>query len=247
MEAIPVESHGHEDVGATVVPIFKPFSNRKESKIPCSTFVRLLNRAIHFLGITEKALALGVIADFTGLSPRTITRYATGEFRRVPQSVLDAALCLVRMAKEKDLIVFHRGKDGHAVVQRCHLVEIADYAIAEGFYPSRHSLFRKAEARLGLPADRIARLYRCNDIQLIDKEIYDTLRELTRCREYDPSSSYQVGERIRHPSLGVGVVREKLALDKVCVFFFQIGRRILRENLFEAPIGARYASSLANY
>jgi len=227
-----------------VISLF-PEKKRRIRRSPSSSeFKKLVDRALHFLGLTERALVHRVIAEKTGFSTRTITRYEDGELLSIPETVLEAAEDLVRQAKDRELIVFHRGRNFRPVVQRYHMVALVDYAVASGVFRDRFELFSAVEEETGFSKGRMARLYRSDEVQLVDEEVYEAVRKLSFCQEYDPCREYDVGERLRHSVFGTGTVEGKLQLNRIAVRFAEFGLKILRENLYEVHGEPRVASSL---
>lgn len=215
----------------------------EEGRVPSWRLKSLIDRIQSTLALSERQVIHRFLANQVEISTRSVLRYDKGDVATTPSILVEAARNVLERIRMGRPVVFLRGRDKRPVVVRKQLVDLVDRVVRSGLYPDRFELFKLVEDKLGLRTGRVARLYRSTDVQLIDRFIYDMVSKLASKARYDPRTSYQVGDRIRHPVFGVGTVLRKVRKEKILVHFLDGSDRLLREQLEEDPIRRRLCGS----
>lgn len=216
-------------------------------KVPYKEFKKLIDKIQNALGITERQLIHRYISKATGITTRSILRYDKGQIPKVPTKVIGVTVELLRKIEDEETIVLYRGNDERPVVLRRDFIKLVDKVVELGLFPSKTKLLNEVEKRLNLNRGKLCRIYRNSGVQLVDKVYYDFLMELYQNCEYNPSKSYQVGDRIIHNLFGAGVVIEKLPKEKIVVEFKNGFKITLREQLIEDPYRLKLNSFIPSF
>ena len=229
--------------GVTLRLVGESEESSKNGRTPSWRLKTLIDRLQAALELSERQVIHRYLAEKVGVSTRSVLRYDKGDVATAPAVLIEAAKNMLEQIRMGRPIIFRRGREQRPVVVRRQMVDLVDRIVRSGLYRDRFEIFRIVEQNLGLRNGRVARLYRSTDVQLIDRAIYDAIAELAAKAKYDPRCIYQIGDRIRHPVFGIGVVKEKIPKKKILVAFRDGGDRILREGLIEDPIRRKLCGS----
>lgn len=238
----PLDLDSFDDSEETGVGL-RPGADQEEGgpsgRVPSWRLKALIDRIQELLGLSERQVIHRYLAVQVGVSTRSVLRYDKGDVATAPGCLIDAARAIVEQVRMGRPVVFLRGRAMRPVVVRKQLTDLVDRVIRGGLFDDRFDLFRRVEEFLGLKPGRVARLYRSTDVQLVDKALHDAVTELASRGRYDPRDTYEVGDRIRHPVFGLGVVAAKEPKDKILVRFNDGSEQVFREKLTEDPIRRR--------
>jgi hypothetical protein len=166
-----------------------------------------------------------------GMHCSTVFRLASGRLATAPRALVAYLDGVRRRVQKGDVPVFHRAKTGVPVVPRGAVVKAMDAIFRRGLFTMKTDLFKLVDRATGLPLRHVAQAYYGTKTLFVDASIYRMLEAILKPREYNPNRTYKVGDGVRHPVFGAGVVVEKLQNDKIEVAFGRFGHRVLRENL----------------
>lgn len=205
----------------------------KQARIPAWRLAHQLDRLVELTELSEPSALHRLLAIRTGVHATTVLRFHRNVLRSAPEILLDVANDLERRARSGEAIRFPHGGDGTPVVTRMAFAEAVDNLVETGLFPNRNALLHRIEDDLDIVRGRLTRLYRCRTFRWVPGKVLDILEELERQVQYDPSRSYDPGERLHHHLFGPGTVTEKLPLKKIVVRFDDGRSHTLREQLRE--------------
>jgi len=133
---------------------------------------------------------------------------------------------------------------GPPVVPRSHYRGRVDRAVELCGYPQRSELFRDLADRLGIPVERLSKAYYDRRLRFVPEEYCEAVDTLAESANYDLARVYEVGQRIRHPHFGTGVVIQKLRKNAIRVQLDDGGELLLREAYQHDPYRTRTQEQL---
>ena len=205
----------------------------KQARVPAWRLAHQLDRLVELTELSEPSALHRLLAVRTGVHATTVLRFHRNVLRSAPEVLLQVANDLERRVRSGEAIRFPHGGDGSPVVTRMAFAEAVDRLVETGLFPRRNALLHRIEDDLQIVRGRLTRLYRCRTFRWVPGKVLDILEELERHVQYDPSRSYEPGERMHHHLFGPGTVVEKLPRRKVVVRFDDGKSHTLREQLRE--------------
>jgi len=194
----------------------------------------LLDRLISMMELSEPSALHRLLAQQTGIHPTTVLRFHRGVLRSAPQQLLAAATDLEHRVRLGEAVRFPPGGEGEATVTRTSFVRAVDQVVGTGLFQDRNTMLHRVEDDLEIPRGRLTRLYRCRTFRWVPERVQQHLEQLCQRCQYDPSLSYEIGDRLVHHLFGPGTVEGKQPVDKIQVRFDDDTTRVLRERLVES-------------
>ncbi|NOZ85161.1 MAG: hypothetical protein GXP49_02635 [Deltaproteobacteria bacterium] len=209
------------------------------ARVPTSLLKPLLERLLKKLGIKEKQIIYRSISSRTGLHENTLLQYFNEELDSAPASVESALRALLTECDRNGCPTLTRAQDGRQVVPRLFFCHQVDRVMESCGFENKIDLFKEASEKIGVSASKLSKAYYDNRTKFVPREYVDELEEVESLAEYDPARSYHLGQRLRHPSFGTGIVVEKLKKNIIKVRLDQGGELMLRENYYHDPYRCR--------
>jgi len=210
-----------------------PCCKPKQARVPAWRLAHQLDRLVELTELAEPSALHRLLAARTGVHATTVLRFHRNVLRSAPEVLLHVANDLERQARTGEAIRFPHGGDGSPVVTRTAFATVVDRLVETQLFPNRNALLHRIEDDLGIVRGRLTRLYRCRTFRWVPGAVLDILEELERQAQYDPSRTYEPGERLHHHLFGPGTVVKKLPLKKMIVAFDDGRSHTLREQLRE--------------
>jgi len=208
-------------------------------RVPANRIRPLFDRLLERLQITERQVLYRCLTERTGLHETTLMRYHKGTLQSAPVALEQALRALLSECTTEHFPVLTRANGGDTVVPRAVYLGRIDRLERSGGYRHKSDLFRDLAHLLDEPAERLRKAYYDSRIRLVPRSFIEAADRLTKRMDYDPARVFHIGERIRHPHFGAGVVLEKRPHRAVLVALEQGGQVLLREGYRHDPYRER--------
>ena len=199
-------------------------------RVPAAVLRPLFDRLMKILQITEREVLYRCLAERTGMNGTTLYRYHRGGLASAPASlewILRGLIAGCAMDRYPELT---RASGGKAVTPRSVFKSKVDDLARTGAYRRKSKLFSDLAAELGVQPERLRKAYYDSRLRLVPRLYCKGLDRLLEKLDYDPSRTYRIGERIRHPHFGVGVVRSRRPRRAILVELHDGSTILLRED-----------------